>query len=160
MVWHAPENTGSSISSYNVQYKKTTVAAFTDYTASVDGTTVLTATISSLDPDTSYHVRVRAVNDEGTGPWSLVGTGSTNKAGNKPPAFPSEAATRDEFENAPAGQDVGTPVTASDDDATTLTYGLEGPRRRPVRLRHVVRADTDEVSPEPRGPGVRLRRPG
>ena len=30
-------------------------------------------------------------------------------------------------ENTPAGENVGSPVTATDRDTTTLTYGLEGP---------------------------------
>ena len=124
VVWHAPDNTGDAITGYNVQYKKTTELRFGSDNVSVDGTT---ATIGSLTADTSYHVRVRAVNGEGNGPWSLVGTGSTNKDGNSPPAFRTGDDTRSVFENAPAGENVGEPVTADDADASTLTYRLEGP---------------------------------
>ena len=41
-------------------------------------------TITGLDADTSYDVRVQATG-EAAGPWSFVGTGSTNIEGNSPP---------------------------------------------------------------------------
>ena len=125
VVWHVPENTGDGISSYTVEYKKTTELSFGTDNITPSGTT---ATITGLDVDTSYHVRVQATNGEGTGPWSLVGTGSTNKTGNSPPAFGATGTvTRNVFENTSAGEDVGAPVRADDNDATTLTYRLEGP---------------------------------
>ncbi|MXY44947.1 MAG: hypothetical protein F4Y50_12995, partial [Dehalococcoidia bacterium] len=124
VVWHVPENTGEAINDYNVEYKKTTDLSFGSSNVSESGTT---ATISSLEADTSYYVRVQAASPEGTGPWSLVGTGSTNKAGNSPPTFGTGPVTRNVFENTSAGEDVGDPVTANDADATTLTYQLEGP---------------------------------
>ena len=127
VVWHEPENTGDAITAYNVQYKKTTDTSFGSTNVTQSGTNKF-ATISNLDPDTPYDVRVQATNGEGTGPWSLVGTGSTNKAGNSPPAFPRTGEiVRNVFENTSVGQNVGAPVTASDADATTLTYRLEGP---------------------------------
>ena len=88
-----------------------------------------TATITGLDPGTSYQVRVRATNSDGDGPWSLVGTGSTNKEGNSPPQSNEDAASpsRAVNENTPAGENVGSPVTATDQDTTTLTYDLDGP---------------------------------
>ncbi len=127
VVWHPPENTGDDITGYNVQYKKSVDTAFTDFTHSG---TVTTAAIEGLEPDTSYQVRVQASNGEGTdpGPWSFVGTGSTNKAGNSPPqSTDAVTATRNVAENTPAGENVGSPVTATDQDTTTLTYMLNGP---------------------------------
>ena len=127
VVWHAPENTGNNITGYDVQYKKTTETSFGSANVSHSGTDKF-ATITGLDPDTPYDVRVQATNGEGTGPWSLVGTGSTNKAGNSPPAFPRPGEiVRNVDENTSVGQNVGTPVTANDSDASTLTYRLEGP---------------------------------
>ena len=80
-----------------------------------------------LDADTSYDVRVQA-NGEALGPWSFVGTGSTNKEGNSPPQSTDDTiATRNVDENTPAGENVGSPVSASDLDTTTLTYSLGGP---------------------------------
>ena len=125
VVWHLPENTGDDVTGYNVQYKKSVATAFTDVTHDGTGTTVA---IEGLDPGTSYQVRVQATSDEGTGPWSYVGTGSTNKTGNSPPQSTAQShAVRNVAENTPAGENVGDPVTAADRDTTTLTYRLDGP---------------------------------
>ena len=125
VVWHAPENTGPSPLNYDVEFKKSDEATFGSTGVTVTDTT---ATISGVEADTSYDVRVRARNGEDTGPWSFVGTGSTNKEGNRPPqSSDSTPATRNVDENTPAGENVGSPVSASDQDTTTLTYRLEGP---------------------------------
>ena len=128
VVWHVPENTGPSITGYEVQYKKATETSFSNWRHTGTGRI---ATITDRVADTSYQVRVRATNGEAdtTENWSLVGTGSTNKAGNKPPAFIDTAnvVTRDVDENEEAGQDVGRPVRATDDGVLPLTYGLGGP---------------------------------
>ena len=126
VVWHEPDNTGEAFTGYAVTYKKTTDLVFLDATTSGTDTTT---TITGLDANTSYHVRVRATSGEGDSPWSLVGTGSTNKTGNSPPSFGdgTTTPTRSVFENTPAGEDVGSPVTANDTDAASLTYRLEGP---------------------------------
>ena len=139
VVWHPPENIGRpGIDSYLVEYKKSTETTFfdsdnpnnpnTDTTEAISivGTT---ATITGLEADTSYDVRVQAENDDGTGLWSFVGTGSTNKEGNSAPSFNEDDSEieRDVDENTPAGENVDSPVTATDGDTTTLTYGLEGP---------------------------------
>ena len=118
------------ITGYAVEYKNSAETAFTDATHSGTGTT---ATISGLEveADTSYDVRVRATNNDLTsndGPWSFVGTGSTNKAGNSPPqSIDDSPATRNVDENTPAGENIGSPVSATDLDTTTLTYSLGGP---------------------------------
>ena len=128
VVWHPPRNMGRpSISSYEVQYKKSTETSFSIATDADDSDT--TVTIPELDPDTSYDVRVYAMNSDGDSPWSFVGTGSTNKEGNSPPQSKEDStpATRRVHENTPAGGDVEIPVTAADEDTTTLTYGLGGP---------------------------------
>ena len=144
VVWHVPDNAGKPIAEYEVEYKKTTGLAFfgevspdnpdTTGTEAISHSGVATtATITGLEADTSYHVRVRATSPESQSggveiaPWSLVGTGSTNKENNSPPTFGTSEATRNVFENTAAGEDVGAPVTANDNDATTLTYVLDGP---------------------------------
>ena len=138
VVWREPDSTGGAVTEYDVAYKRTNGLTFYDdddpdnpNTDTTEAVTVdqtnRTATITGLEANKSYHVRVRAKNDEGTGPWSLVGTGSTNKENNSPPTFGTSEATRNVFENTAAGEDVGAPVTANDNDATTLTYTLDGP---------------------------------
>ena len=129
VVWHAPENTGPRNLDYDVEYKESTETEFGSSNVSEDGSN-RTATIRDLDPDTSYDVRVRATNGENDSQenWSFVGTGSTNKEGNSPPQSNDETiATRNVDENTPAGENIGSPVSASDLDTTTLTYSLGGP---------------------------------
>ena len=125
VVWHPPEYTGSGTLDFTVQYKKSTETEFGSSDVNENDTT---ATITRLEADISYDVRVQADGGEGPGPWSFVGTGSTNKAGNSPPqSGDNTPTTRPVDENTPAGENVGSPVSATDLDTTTLTYRLEGP---------------------------------
>ena len=105
MVWHEPDNTGDAITEYNVQYKETTGLTFfgedkpnnpdTVATEAISHTgTDTTATITELEADTSYHVRVQAANGEGTGPWSLVGPDRPTRENNSPPVFASGSDAR------------------------------------------------------------------
>ena len=130
VVWHPPENIGRpTIISYAVEYKKS-AAPENDLVFKTSNITqqATTATITGLDADTSYQVRVQAKNNDGDSPWSFVGTGSTNKEGNSPPqSTDGSTTTRTVDENTPAGENVGSPVTATDGDTTTLTYELNGP---------------------------------
>ena len=72
--WAAPANTGPAITDYGVQYRAGSSGAFTD--AGYDGVGAV-HTITGLTAETSYQVRVRATNAEGTGPWSASATGAT-----------------------------------------------------------------------------------
>ena len=125
VVWYAPDDGGDGVTGYDVQYKETTAAGFTDHTH--DATT--STNIADLDVDTSYQVRVRATNGVGKGPWSLSSTGKTNKKDNALPEFTDgDAVTRNVLENAEAGLVVGTKVSATDDDnVLPLAYTLHGP---------------------------------
>ena len=139
VVWHPPYNGGRpDIRGYAVGYKKSTETTFFDNNSpdnpNTDATEVIaitdtTAIVTGLEADTSYDVRVQATNTDGDGLWSFVGTGSTNKEGNSAPSFneTDSMVERDVDENTPAGETVDSPVTATDGDTTTLTYGLEGP---------------------------------
>ena len=73
--WTEPENTGSAITDYDVQYREVGSGGFTD--ALHEGT-ALTATLTGLSPDTVYKVQVRASNATGTGAWSELGEGRTS----------------------------------------------------------------------------------
>ena len=67
ITWTAPANTGPAITGYDVRYRPASSETWTDHGHS--GTATTTA-ISGLEAGTSYRVQVRAVNDEGSGPWS------------------------------------------------------------------------------------------
>ena len=120
--WEEPENTGPPITDYDYRYRNGS-ASWTEVTnTTITGTTV---TIERLTASTFYDVQVRATNDEGIGPWSESGTGSTRI--NNPPAFSSVTTSRSVVENTAAGENIGSPVTATDDDPDdTLTYTLSG----------------------------------
>ena len=125
VIWYAPDDTVEDITGYDVQYKKTTAASFSDDDHSGLETT---ATITGLDVDTSYQVRVRATNAAGDGPWSLSSVGSTNKEDNALPMFGDGSVTRNVLENAEPGLVVGFRVSATDDDnVLPLAYRLHGP---------------------------------
>ena len=130
VVWNPLVNTGRPpISTFNVEYKKTTENTFGDanVTLGTDTSPATSATITLLSADTSYQVRVRAVNSDGTGPWSLVGTGSTNKEDNSSPLFSqSPPYTLTMSENSAPSQSVGVRVTADDKDSRTLSYEFRG----------------------------------
>ena len=79
--WTAPANAGKpDIDSYDVQYRASGAAAWTDGPQNV---TTTTTTIASLTADTSYEAQVRATNDEGDSDWSdPPGSGRTNSPTN------------------------------------------------------------------------------
>ena len=126
VIWYAPDDTGDGNISYNVEYKKTTEPTFGNANVAITDTT---ATITDLEADTSYQVRVRATNSAGDGPWSLSSVGSTNKEDNGLPTFAeTDPVTRTMLENAEPGLVVGAPVSATDtDNVLPLTYRLHGP---------------------------------
>ena len=127
VIWYPPEDTVEDVTGYDVEYKKTTETSFG--ITNVEHTfTATTATITELDVDTSYQVRVQAMNSAGVGPWSLSSEGATNMKDNALPAFVAATVTRNVLENADPGLTVGAPVSAMDDDnLLPLTYSLHGP---------------------------------
>ncbi len=140
VTWRAPQNAGRpALAAYEVQYRVAGSGQFTEAGLGGPGTT---AELGGLDPDTAYEVQVRALNDEGTGPWSPSGSGRTRI--NNGPVFgadPSNGANspgdlsgssgpyqvqRRVAENTAAGEPVGAPVSATDPDGDALTYALAG----------------------------------
>ena len=110
VTWTAPDNTGRPpILHYIYQYKKDTEPDWSGATFYTSGSTASVA-IGTMDAGTSYDVQVRAKNDEGPGPWSDTGTGSTNS----PPDFSSATPAREVAENTVVVTSVGSPVTATD----------------------------------------------
>ena len=90
--WAAPANDGRpAIASYDVQYRVTGAAAWTDGPQDVAGTTT---TIASLTAATEYEAQVRATNDEGDSDWSdPPGTGRTNAPTNTAPTAADNTVT-------------------------------------------------------------------
>ena len=103
-------------------------------------TNISGATSASYTPvaaDGKNYLRVTASYTDGHGPGKTAQKVSDHavRMGNRPPSFPDQdpntdgdqkSQTKTVAENTPAGQDIGSPVTASDDDNDTLTYTLGG----------------------------------
>ena len=129
VTWMAPANTGRpTITSYDLQYKKTVDSGWIDGPQNVTGTGT---TIGSLSADTDYQVHVRATNGDGDSDWSSAGSGRTNPPPNNAPEFSDTSTTRSFTEtvgNATVltATDIGAAVVATDDDNDPLTYTLEG----------------------------------
>ena len=130
VIWYPPDDPGDGVAAgaagYDVEYKKTTATSFSSVS---DGDiTATTATIPALEVDTSYHVRVRATNSAGDGPWSVSSVGATNKKDNALPSFGAATVDRNVLENSEPGLVVGFAVSATDDDhVLPLAYQLLGP---------------------------------
>ena len=78
--WGEPANTGPPVTGYEVGYREGESGAYLDGNHQGTGRSLR---LTGLKPDTAYQARVRASNAEGTGPWSLPGTGRTEQ--NPPP---------------------------------------------------------------------------
>ncbi len=74
LTWVAPVETGGTdITGYTVEYKLDSETEYTTFPTTGTGTS---ATITGLQPESQYDVRVAAVNEIGTGDW-LTGNGTT-----------------------------------------------------------------------------------
>ena len=89
--------------------------------------------------------------NEEIAPWSLVGTGSTNKEGNAAPVFSATTAERSVAENTPPRQRVGAALTAMDANSTTLTYSLAGEDAGSFDIEGSTGQPNDRGGVEPRG---------
>ena len=73
--WDAPTNTGPDITNYFLQYRDSG-----SYTVSPDSSVTRTRVLGGLRAGRTYQFQVQAKNDEGTGPWSNTGSGTTHTA--------------------------------------------------------------------------------
>ncbi len=103
--WDAPTNTGPDITNYFLQYRDSG-----SYTASPDSSVTRTRVLSSLRAGRTYQFQVQAKNDEGKGPWSNTGSGTTHTA----PTVSSVAFTS----TPPSGQN----NTYKKDDVIDVTF--------------------------------------
>ena len=128
VIWTAPANTGPTITSYDVQYRLSTSTAWTNTPMNVAATS--TDITTGLTPNTAYHVRVRAINEEGDGNWSPHANVMTLAAAptNNVPSFTETGPVdRNVAENAVPGAIVGKVVAANDSDVgDALTYSVLG----------------------------------
>ena len=121
VTWTAPDrNGGPPLTGYDVAYRQ---GVSGDWRVWPHDGTAPTTTVAGLRAHTDYQVRVRAFNDEAWSDWSPPGSGRTN---NTTPAFDNAATTRSVAENTPPGENIGTPVTATDADGDPLFYTLAG----------------------------------
>ena len=131
VTWVTPETPGPAITMYDIEYRKGTSGPFSDDNCGETGNnnclniTETTTTITGLEANESYQVRVKADSDEQDSQWSLPGTGRTT-ASNNAPVFSTDTLTRTVRENTPAGRNIGAQIRATDPDTgDTLTYSLE-----------------------------------
>ena len=118
--WTAPESVVFEISDYDVQYRASGSPRYADWAH--DGLATV-AMVTGLAEVTEYDFRVRAVSEAGGGDWSSPASGTTLLA---PPQFvEGETARREIRENAPGGEAVGKPVTATVREGA-LRYSLSG----------------------------------
>ena len=112
--WTAPNDRGSAITGYDVQWTLATDLDFDTPDGSAD-VTETTHTISGLTNGTDYIVRVRAVNDEGESDWT-----SDSETPGAAPAAPSAPTLT-------AGNgEIGVEWTAPDDRGNAITgYEVE-----------------------------------
>ena len=115
--WQQPASAGSIIAGYDVQYRQADPAG--GWTGWPHTGTARRTTISGLDSNTRYQVRVRAIGRAGAGEWSppLVATTASNRA----PLFTSPASVTVRENNIQAVR-----VRAVDADApdSVSTYGI------------------------------------
>ena len=72
--WTEPDNADPAITGYDLEYRH---RDSTDWLSGPQDQTGTSATITGLDPDKNYYVRVRAENSNGAGAWSEAGEGTT-----------------------------------------------------------------------------------
>ena len=98
-----------------------------DWTA-ISGET--SASYTPVDGDVDNYLKVTASYTDGHGPDKSAQKESANPVQGAPvtnvaPEFAAQTATREVAENTPPNSNIGTPVTADDDDNDTLTYSLD-----------------------------------
>ena len=130
VTWTAPDDNGSAITRYIVGYRKITDTMYTNWPLA-DDFTDLTTTITGLEPDTIYRVRVRAVNsvsiNMGLSDWSDDGEGET--ADDVPSQVDGVSITA--FEDEPS--ELRVDWTEPDDNGSDITdYDIQYREQMPI----------------------------
>ena len=123
LSWLAPSSDGGAdIDRYQYRYK--TTGNYNSWRGNYSGS-ARSVTVSSLTNGMLHTFEVRAVNNAGDGTASEAT--ATPTAANAEPVFTDGASTtRSVDENTASGQNVGSPVSATDADSDTLDYSLGG----------------------------------
>ena len=129
--WTAPDNADKpSITHYSLQFCQVgplTCDSDTHFASGPQRVEALETPLRFLEPITTYHVQVRAHNDDGAGPWSDSGIADTNLRGaNGAPDFLIPRLTLRVPENSAANVPVGEIPAALDPDHDPLIYSMEG----------------------------------
>ncbi len=124
LSWSSPPNDGgAAVTGYRIEVSADSLA-WSDLVANT-GSTATTYSHTGLEPGTTRHYRVSAINPAGAGLPSSIATGTTVPATD--PEFPAtETGSRNVALNTPAGANVGDPVAAIHPDRDSLTYVLSG----------------------------------
>ena len=151
------EETGTvDLSSVQPQVGTTLTTTLSDPDGDVTGTTwkwesssdrtdweaISGATEGSYSPvadDVGNYLRVTAsyTDEEGSGKSARAVSGNPVRAApltNSAPVFSADSATREIAENTAAGENIGNPVVATDDDDDALTYALGGTDAEPFDI--------------------------
>ena len=124
VAWAAPNNTGRPpIEKYQLQYRSHSDDAWPQVETAniIDNITTANHTVTPLDRGTEYDFRIRALNDEGTGPWSEPSPHSTNA--NQRPQITS-GHTASIAENTPSNQLITTVMATDPDIADGGAWGF------------------------------------
>ena len=124
LSWSSPSNNGGAvIAGYRIEVSPDS-SAWSDLVTNT-GSIATTYSHSGLEPGTTRHYRVSAINSAGTGLPSGIATATTTSA--DAPDFPTtETGSRNVLEGTPEGGRIGTPVVATHPEGETLTYTLDG----------------------------------
>ena len=126
LAWTAPASTGgSAITGYKIEVSPDG-SSWSDLVADTGSTDTAYAHMG-LDPATTRHYRVSAINAVGTSNASDSDDTTTASTNTAPVFTEGTTTTRSVAENTASGQNIGAPVTATDTDTgDTLNYTLGG----------------------------------
>ena len=121
LTWVAPDDGGSSITSYSYRYRVRGVPPW----ITVTGETGLTADITGLTEDTEYQFRVRATNSIGDSIWSSIAEASTLAMGivDTAPTFIDDMGNAQTWTQNDA---IATLTVPTADGSPTPTYAVVG----------------------------------
>ena len=125
VTWSEPDMTGKPpVTSYDIAYREADGGDWTE--RRLDGSRTRT-TLTRLNADTTYQVRVRARNDEGVSPWSDYGEGSTAEPDpTTPDPTTPDPTTPDPTTPDPTTPDPTTPGSTTPDPAVEPTPATRG----------------------------------